>query len=504
MGNAKSEATSVRLGPETAWGVAPGAGAWTLTGVNPGGITDWFSKNTYVERDPLSKYASREKGDLVGRMVEPKLTHDLVKDWLDLHAGPVFRAVTKHGGNTNQSLYRPTAAVDGGAGVDSFTVPSNGGLIAGLLIRTRGFVNAANNGTFVVAAGSAALAVNVPTGTLVAEAAAPSNATLEVCGVQGAASDLTISAAGHLTSTVLNLTTLGLSVGQGIIIGGAAAGTRFDSIGQQRAFIKSIAAGLIELEDRTWTVGAQDLGAGKTIRIGFTRFFRNVPIDSADYLEQWLHGELEELGPGTANAAIYTRGEGLGVKTFEISAPLEAKIVSTVSYVGKNIGDPVLAANRVVGPSTAYSPQAVALIDTASDTKKIRLLDSAGELAADINSWTLTFDNNITPLKVQGDIAAKDLIFGKFDVNLTMQAYFSNWDQARALNDNRDLRWDAYNANHQVGVWWRMPYCALRNGSRSYPANSVVTIDMGVPGFRDPFTNIVASLSVFAAAEAQL
>lgn len=504
MGKAKSEASSIRLGSEAAWGVAPGAGAWTQTGVNPGGITDWYSKNTYVERDPLSPYASREKGDLVGRTVEPKLTHDLVKDWIDLHAGPIFRSVAKHGGGTGQSLYRPTAAVDGGVGADSFTVPANGAITAGRLIKTRGFANSANNGVFVVDAGSGAVAINVPTGTLVAEAVPPANVTLEVVGVQAAAADITINAAGHLTSTALNFTTLGLNVGQGLIIGGAAAANQFASIGQQRAWIKSIAANLIELEDRSWVVGAADAGVGKTIRLGFSRFFRNVPIvGHADYLEQFLHGELEELGPGTANAAIYTLASGLGVKTFEIDAPLEAKIVTTVSYVGKDIPDPVLAANRPAGPSTAFTPLAVALIDTASDTRKVRLLNASNgsELAVDINSWKLTFENNITPLKTQGDIAAKELIYGKFEPSLTMQAYFSDWEQAKALNDNRDLRWDAYHANHQVGLWWRMPYCALRGGARSYPANSVVTIDMLVPGFRDPLTNVVASLSVFAATD---
>src|SRR5437016_1921993 len=101
MGKAKSEATTIRLAPEAAWGVNPGAGSWVRVGVNPGGITDWESKNTYVERDPLSTYASREKGDLVGRTVEPKLTHDLNKDWIELHAAPIFRCAAKHNGGTN-------------------------------------------------------------------------------------------------------------------------------------------------------------------------------------------------------------------------------------------------------------------------------------------------------------------------------------------------------------------------------------------------------------------
>lgn len=495
MGKAKSEATTVRLGSEAAWGTAPGAGAWTRTGVNPGGITDWYSKNTYVERDPLSTYASREKGDLVGRVVEPKLTHDLNKDWIDLHAGPIFRCVAKHGGNKGQSLYRPTAVTATG-----YTVPANGDLTQGLLVRARGFATAANNGVKVV--GAASIGTEVKTAGLTAEAAPPANVTLEVCGVEGGAGDIQINAGNHLISTVLDFTTLGLNVGQGIIVGGSAAANQFATIaGQGRAFIKSIAANLIELEDHSWTVAGADAGGGKTIRLGFSRWYRNVPIDHADYLEPSLHGELEELGPGTANAAIYTYAEGLGVKTFEIDAPLEAKIVTTVGYVGKNIGDPVLVANRNAGAAAAYAPQAIALIDTASDTKKVRLFEASGELVGEVNSYKLSFENNIKARKVQGSIGAQDLIYGKFEPNLTMEAYFTNWDQAKALNDNRDLKWDAYHANHQVGLWWRMPYVALRSGARSYPANDAVMISCDVPGFRDPTTNVVASLSVFASAE---
>jgi hypothetical protein len=497
MGKAKSEATTIRLSPETAWGVAPGAGGWVRTGVNPGGITDWESKNTYVERDPLSTYAAREKGDLVGRTVEPKLTHDLVKDWIDLHAAPVFRCAAKHNGGTGQRLYHITAVVDGGVGADSFSVAANGAITAGRLVRARGLANAQNNATFVVAAGSDADSINVPTGSLVAEAAPPANATVEVCGVQGAAGDIKIDGTGNLTSVALDFTTLGLVVGQGLIIGGSAVGTQFDSIGQQRAWIKSIAANLIELEDRSWTVGALDNGGGKTIRLGFGSWYRNVPIDHADYLEPSLYGEKEELGPGTANAAIYTYASGLGVKTFEIDAPLESKIVTTVGYVGKDIPDPVLVANRAVGAANAFTPLAVALIDTASDTKKVRLMDSNGELVTEVNSYKLTFENNIKARKVQGSIGAADLLYGKFEPTLTMEVYFTDWQQAKAMNDDRDLRWDAYHANLQVGLWWRMPYCAARGGSRSYPANDAVMISMEVPGFRDPLTNVVASLMIF-------
>ncbi len=497
MGKAKSEATTIRLAKEASWGTNPGAGTYTRVGVNPGGITDWESKNTYVERDPLSTYAAREKGDLVGRTVEPKLTHDLVKDWIELHADAIFRCAAKHNGGTGVRLFRPTAAVDGAASNDSFTVAASGAIADGILFRTRGFANDANNGTFVAAGTSTSTSIKVATGTLVAEASPPANVTLEICGVQGAEDDYEIDASGDLICTSGDFTTMGLVAGQELLIGGSATATQFATIaGQGRATIVLVAAKKITLADQTWTPTADD-GADKTIRLGFGSYYRNVPIDHADYLEPSLHGEKEEIGPGTANAAIYTEALGLGVKTFEIDSPLESKIVTTVSYVGKNIPDPVLTADRITGPSTAFAPLAIALIDTASDTKEVRLMDATGNLVAEINSYKLTFENNVKARKVQGSIGAVDLLYGKFEPGLTVEAYFTDWEQAKALNDDRDLRFNAYHENGQVGLCWRMPYTALRGGARSYPANDAVMISLEAPGFRDPDTNVVASLTLF-------
>src|SRR5204863_5233062 len=136
----------------------------------------------------------------------------------------------------------------------------------------------------------------IKTAGLVVEAAPPANAIVEVAGVQGASGDIQIDGNGDLIASAINLTTLGLSVGQWIKIGGTAASTAFANqpTYNGRARITAIAAGKLSLERRSWTVGAADNGSGKTIQVFFTRWFRNVSIDHADYLEPSLHGEIEE------------------------------------------------------------------------------------------------------------------------------------------------------------------------------------------------------------------
>src|SRR5436190_20195773 len=206
MGKAKAEATTVLLAAESSYGTAPSSG-WQQTQVNPGGITDWIPKLKTVERDPLSKYASREKGDNVGLDVEPKLTHDLNKEWGDLHWPGVFRVAAKHAGNKGQSLYRPTAVTATG-----YTVAALGDLSNGLLVYARGFSTAANNGLKLLAGTSTS--TEIKTAGLVVEAAPPANAIVEVAGVQGASGDIQIDGNGDLIASAINLTTLGLSVGQ--------------------------------------------------------------------------------------------------------------------------------------------------------------------------------------------------------------------------------------------------------------------------------------------------
>jgi hypothetical protein len=299
------------------------------------------------------------------------------------------------------------------------------------------------------------------------------------------AADIKMDVNGNLTSTVDDFTTMGLNVGQMIKIGGSTAGTQFATAAYNGfAYVKAIAAHLLTLEDRSWTVGSADTAAGKTVQLLFTRFDRNVPINHADYLEPSLHGELEEIGPGHCRASTYTEAKGLGVKTFEINAPLENKIVATVSYVGTQVPNPVLAGSRITGPSTAYAPLKAALFDTASDLKSVRLFDATTgtSLIAEINNWKLTFENNITARKVQATLGTFDLVYGKFTPRLTMEVYYTDYNVQIALNDNRDLRWDARMSNGQGGYAFRMPLVGLRGGPRTYPGERHRDAQLRRPG----------------------
>ncbi|RPH64998.1 MAG: hypothetical protein EHM89_00215 [Acidobacteria bacterium] len=493
------------MAPQPTLGTDPTAG-WAQLQIDKASLQNWKKTLQTVERNIHSKFMVPRKGDVVGWSVSPALAHDCNKDFMDLVAEPAFRCVGQHPGGTDQRVYRPTVVVDGGGSNDSFTVPSNGALPNGVLIYARGFTNTANNALFVTAGTSTATAIKVATATLVAEATAPANATLDVVGFQGASADITMNASGHLTSTVLDFTTLDLKKGMLLKIGGTASNTFFATAAINGwAYIASTpTANLIELEGWTFTPAA-DTGTGKTIQIFASSLYRNYAIDDAAYAKKLLAGELEEPLAGADSTTRYQYLEGLLPNTLEIAAPLKSKITATLSMIGTDASDPVAVASRVGGagsvagdsPAQAYSPLATALMDTANDLAFIRIRDSGGALLAEVNDWNLTIGNAVSPKEVQGTPGAVGHHVGEFTHKLTTTAYYTDSDQVAAAADNRDLDFDVCLWNHQFAFAFRLPACAMRNDNRQYEANMQVKLSFETPAFGSESTNVAGQLCIF-------
>ena len=488
MTTAKAEAAQILIARESTLGTAPTA-SWQQLQPNPGGITGWQPEYVDVMRDPLSKLATMEKGEHVGLNANVTLVHDFNKDLFDNFGEGLTRSLAKVPGNKGVAIYRPTAVTATG-----YTVPASGDLTASLLVYARGFVTAANNGLKVVTGVSTATEIKTP--GLTAETVSPAgSATVEVCGVQGTAGDITLNASGHLTSTTLNFTTLNLVAGVSRIkIGGSTAATQFATAAYNGwATVDTIAANLITLKWRTWTPAAADLGTGKTIQIAFGRCYRNVSLDHADYLEPSWHGEKEDLGVGTANAAVYTYAEGLSLNTASLSVPVEGKIEATLGFVGTNIESPVLAASRVTGPSTAWIPLATELVDTANDIKSMRIVVAADDtsLVAEVNSLTLTVNHGITPRKQLGAFGAVSMIFGKNVPGASLEAYYERSTVPDAIRANTTCRLELITRNDAGAIICDLPAIVLRGGAMTYAANSPVMLSLELPAHRDPLTNIV-------------
>lgn len=494
----RTEAVQVSLALETLFSVQPTTD-WVRVQPNPNGIKGWMNKYVNVERDPLSLDATMEAGTPVGFDATPELEIDLTKDLLDVIASPMFRSVAKHNGNTGLSLFRPTAVTS-----THYVVAALGALTAGLIVNAQGLLVAGNNGPKIV--GAASTATTIPTTGLAAETVdATQGATLEVCGVQGASGDIEIDSNGDLISTVLDFTTLGLQRYQWIKIGGPSttAATRFatSAYNDSAQITGVITANKIPLGRRGWTVGAADPGTGKTIWILFGRWYRNVRLDHpTDYLEPTFTGELTKLGQGAGGAATYTYAAGMATKTVKLSMPLKSKITASLSFCADDVQDPVLVASRATGADVPRRPMAAALWHTSSpQTRRCRLIRLADSftLAAEVNSCTFTMEHEVKPREILGGLGAEDMIYGKYKPSAQMEIYPTTSEVAAALRANPDVAWD-YQVRNANGGWiLDMPFVRIRGGEETFAAASAVMASLEVPGFREPTTNIVASLTVF-------
>jgi hypothetical protein len=506
MGDVPSEGIALCLAPQPVLGTDPTA-EWTKLLIDKGSLQKWKRSNQTVEKNVHSPYMVARKGSVVGFGVNPAFRHDCNKDFMELVAEPTMRCNAKHPGGKGQRRYRVQAVVDGGVGVDSLTVAALGDLAAGTLMKIRGSAYPQNNAVFKTAAGSIAGSIKFPTGSLVAEAAPAKNMTADVIGFEGADSDIEFDASGNLTSTVENFVNRGIVAGMLLAIGGDSVGTRFANFNAYNgwAWVKSVSANLVELEDWTWTPGAADDGAGKTIRIYTCSLYRNYSILDPLYARKLLCGDLEEPLAGADDTSRFTACRGLAVKTLEFNAPLKNKITATLTLVGTDATKPVDAAHRLGGagavagdsPAKAYEPLAVELVDTASDEEFVRVMDSTGNKFTQINSWTLTLENNVSAKEVQGTEGAIGHHFGEFNPMLKTEAYYRDSDQTAAAAENRDMHADACFNNGEFAWAWRLPRIALRDDEKQYDANTQVKMTFDGPGFGHETTNVAAALCIF-------
>ncbi len=493
----QADAAGILIARESTPGVQPTAG-WLQLQPNPGGITNLTRQNTVVERHILSPNMTPERGEVVGYDVAPKYVQDLNKDFLDFFGELLLRSATKHSGGTGQSKFYPTAVVNGSP--SSYTVPALGAIPAQGLVRGNGFTNNANNGLHLVATGS--LAGSIKTADALVAETPPANATLEFAGIQGTAGDIGIDANGNITSTTLDFTLFGLNPGQMIRIGDPTSGAAYafaNAAYSGFAIVVSVAAHLITVKRRTWVIGAADAGATKTIRILFTKWLRNVPITSADYLAAPTASmELSEVGAGTAAATDYTYVGGLGIDTLDLDIPVEAKATATVGFVGMTVSDPGPA--RATGAATALQPLQTQIYSTAAKMPDIRLLRQADEsnLSTEINGAKISWKNNMSPRKQLGTGGAAGLIYGEYVPTISMDAYVLSNDMTRAVNANTDCTLDLVMQNGDGGFGLDFPMLKLRKGDKTYAANSAVMLAADLPANRDPNTGILYSLSQFA------
>jgi hypothetical protein len=468
----------VRGSPKT----LPGDPAWLE--LEPNSYADFGATTTLKARNPIVANRQQRKGRVVDIEAKAGFSIDFTSDNM-LELMPCFffadwrkASVAEIDAPTSVVAYNATGPV---AGAFDKVASFGGKAVAGSLISTSGFTNAANNGIFQVSA-VAADSLSVTSHAIVAEAGPPATSVIKVVGFVGAAGDLTIdasnAAAPALLSTVFDFTTLELIPGQWVYIGGDAGTSAFADEGNNGfARIQAISAHRMTF-DKTQNTMVTDNGAGQSIEVFMGDFLKNendptLIVTQTIQLERSLSSAGFQYLPGT-----FCNELTIDMKSAD-------KIELAMTFISLTEED-LDYGDRKTGtfPDIATDPEAY---NTSSDLIRIRsaLQGTASPLFAFMQTMSLKIANNVSPLKALGVLGAFDTTIGDFIVSGDITAYFSDLAAVEAVRLADSVSVDFVLALDNRGWLFDIPELTFDKGTLTVTKDQPITIPVGINAAED-------------------
>ncbi len=476
-----SNVSESRWSRETSFKVADASAVWQL--IEPNSFSDAAAKFSKVVRNPIKADRQRDKGVLTDLDANFGFQTDITEHNVqDLMTGLVYAELRNK--TTFGTAVLPLVSVNG---ANQFTAAS--GLTAfavGDLVKLRG-------GSKLIGNINRVLRVTVSTATLLTVAETlfaetlPAGAILVKVGVQTGAGDIDVDASQALpalTSTVLNFTTLGLTPGESIWVGGDAALSFFpgNPVNNCLARIRSIAAGRLVLDKASKGAMITEAQAGSTIQLFFGRVLKNevgaLIVRPTFQLEQQL-GAPDTALPAQVQSQYFTGAvfaEGTINYNQADKFTLDAKFVAADQEVRS--GATGLKAGTRPAIETADAQ------NTTSDLKRVKLAkvvsgdEAPTALVTFIKSATFNINNNVTPLKALTVLGAFEMSSGDFAVSGNMDCYFADIACLAAVRDNADVTIDTFTFKNNSGWAMDLPLVTLQDGSIMLASNQPMMIPL--------------------------
>lgn len=460
-----SNTTGLRVAEETSMGTVDNDVVWHPA--EPNSYSDFGGEYTQVARTPISRSRQRRKGTIVDKDSVAGFNVDFTQRGLyRLLSGFMFADWRE----------KPVKAVTAVSGA-SYTVTAGTDLSAGDLVFAEGFATAGNNGLKpVTASGSTTVSV----AGLSAEASPPAGAKITKVGVQAASGDVTATVTGgvlSLGSTTLDFTTLGLIPGEWIFIGGDAAGTHFDTAGNNGfARIKTVAAHLIVF-DRKPGASVSDVGAGKTIRLFVGHVIKNEADPSLIKTKSY---QFERAYPTIGE---YEYVKGCVANTLEIAITTADKITVDLGYIAidtEDLDTPKAGTRPDLGEDEVYN--------SSNDFSNLRMIndESAATLFTYVTEMSITINNNVEALKAAGVLGAFDVSIGDFVAAGSATAYFTSSEAVQAIKANADVSLDLGLVKGNIGWVIDIPLLTLGDARRTVEKDQAVMLPISMEGVEHP------------------
>lgn len=509
------------------------AGDWKL--IEPNEVPNFGPTITTVARTPISKIRGARKGTVTDLDAAVEVDADLTLDsFIDFAEGFAFSIAVN-----SDMVFPPRlgnrAALEGDATATGYTIPSAtvpqaakfqftaAGPIS--LVFARGYLVTGNNGLKELTADVAPAATEIPVAGNAVETA-PSNATVEMAGMRAEAGDLAITVAagiGTLTSgngasvTPIDFTTLGLTVGQTIHVGGLTSTNQFAGAGPILSFgfarITSIAAGTLLLDKVDLTLitsdGTDDGAGGVEVATDllYGRFIRNVAVDATDFNERVILFEGSFPGLFDTDPPSLPEPDGFEYvlnsfcNQMAWTLPLSDKSTVNFSFVGTDAEPPVDNNSRRVGADTPAEPLETTALNTSSDIGRLRILDDGVDVAGlttDFKSLVVTINNNVTPEKVLGKLGARFINVGNLAVTIEGNILFTSPNVIARIRNNATVTFDFIVSTDDGAIVVDIPAMTLGGGARELPVNESIQVALTGEAFIDPVLGTVFGMSLFA------
>ncbi len=291
------------------------------------------------------------------------------------------------------------------------TVVTGVAFAVGHLVLFSGFGVANNNGLFRCSTGSATAPAFSGSG-ITDEAVPPANALMRVVGFKGASADI-VAAASGLTSTSLDFTTLGITVGQWVKIGGTAAGDQFATAAcNGYARVSAVATNALTF-DRLPTGWTTDSGTGKTIAV----FMGDVLTNGSTKRSNTIERQYLDHSP-----VSYEYLTGQTLDRFSLSIQAGQVVTYSEDYVGAGGS---ITTTRVSGATDTAAPTN----DVLNAAGNVANIAFDGTIIAGPNyvmEATVEFQNNLRRQMAVGSLSAVGVGNGEFAANLTLTSYFGD------------------------------------------------------------------------------
>lgn len=473
-----SNVTGLRYAEEASLKTLPGSPIWYP--LEPNSFSDFGGSLTKIARNPINPSRQRKKGVTTDLEASGGFQSDLTQFNLqDLLQGFMFADFRRKG----ESVDIPN--VDGTD--NDFDIAETDGFYVGSLVWATNFTNAANNGLHYIDAVVADTSISTTTTALVDEAAPPADSSLVVVGFQGATADLEIDASGalpKLTSTVKNLTELGLVEGEWIFIGDDSNAAYSFATAANNGFkrVRSISANEIELDKSAATM-VTDAGTGKTIRIFLGRALKNeststLIVRRSYQLERTL-GAADDASPSQIQSEYIT---GAVPNEFTLNIPTADKITAELAFVGMDHETRDGATGVKSGTRPAI--EEADAFNTSSDVTRLNMavitdgVEAPTPLFAFVTELSINVNNNVSPAKAVGVLGAFDTIVGTFAVSGNVTAYFSNVSAIEAVRANSNVTLDATVVKNNAGFVFDLPLVSLGDGRANIEQDQAITIPL--------------------------